>query len=175
MTRAIVATGATIGLTTWAAIHVGGDGTSRLLVLGAVSTALVMVGLIVSSPEILAGGITGVVGVCAIAVAVEPGPEVLPIGLGAFVLAEAAFGAVALGPSGATSAAAELQRLRFVAAVMVLSGLASSLALIVAGDLSTPQSLAVEALGAVAIAAIAVLVATFSRRAQPPNHKLNRR
>lgn len=164
LVRAVVAVVGAVGLTVWAAARVGGEATPRLTTFGIVVVGLVAGGVLAGSAELLAGGVIGVVGLCAVAVAVEPGPIALPIGLAAFVVAEAAFAAVDLGPAGGTAPTARAQRRRYLAAVITLAVLSGTLALVAADRLATRPNLASEALGGVAIAAVAVLVATLPRR-----------
>lgn len=173
-TRAVAAVVLAGGLSGWAAVWTGGKATPRLATLGVFATALVAAGLVGRSAEVLAGGIGGVVTLCAVAVAVEPGPIALGVGVGVFALAEAAFAAVDLEPFGTSPAtvpaAADAQRRRYLGAVVALSLLAGTLALVVADGVATSGNLAVEALGVVAILGVAGLVVSLSHQAKPPRH-----
>jgi hypothetical protein len=145
---------------------------------GAASTLLVAVAVIIGWGELVAAGVTGVVGLVAVAVVAHPSPAALAAGLAAYVMAESAFGAVAQAPvrsdvaSGSQNERVGGQGGPFAAAVLILSVLVGGVALLAAGDLSDniadDTALALDALGFAAIGGVTVLLVVLARRAQRP-------
>jgi hypothetical protein len=152
------------GLAAWASIGAG-QATAALTGLGAASTLTVAMSMIVGSPRLLAGGVAGLAGLCALAVAVRPSAAAIAFGVGLYVAAELAFAAVEVGPSGLTVRPAEAQRWQLVGVVVAVSVTVDGLAMLVAHG-PTGGGLGLEGLGAVAVAGIVGLVVLLARHVQ---------
>jgi hypothetical protein len=162
--QAIAAVSLSGGLAAWASIGAG-QATGALTGLGAASTLTVALSMIVGSPRLLAGGVAGLAGVCALAVAVRPTAAAIAFGVGLYVAAELAFAAVEVGPSGLTVRPAEAQRWQLVGVVVAVSATVDGLAMLVTHG-PTGGGLGLESLGAVAVAGIVGLVLLLARHVQ---------